>query len=62
MRVRTGGHLNNQRNKTISLQYQIELVNYWLAKQEPTGPRGYNFETLKKDKKQFGMVSTTILL
>jgi predicted RNA-binding protein with PUA-like domain len=26
-------------------------VNYWLAKQEPSGPRGYNFETLKKDKK-----------
>jgi predicted RNA-binding protein with PUA-like domain len=25
-------------------------VNYWLAKQEPSGPRGYNFETLKKDK------------
>jgi len=25
-------------------------VNYWLAKQEPIGPRGYNFETLKKDK------------
>ncbi len=26
-------------------------MNYWLAKQEPSGPRGYNFETLKKDKK-----------
>lgn len=26
------------------------MVNYWLAKQEPDGPRGYNFETLKKDK------------
>ena len=25
-------------------------MNYWLAKQEPDGPRGYNFETLKKDK------------
>jgi len=25
-------------------------VNYWLAKQEPSGSRGYNFETLKKDK------------
>ena len=25
-------------------------VNYWLAKQEPSGPRGYNFETFKKDK------------
>jgi predicted RNA-binding protein with PUA-like domain len=27
------------------------MVNYWLAKQEPSGPRGYNFSTLKKDKK-----------
>jgi len=26
------------------------MVNYWLAKQEPSGPRGYNFEQLKKDK------------
>ncbi|MBA0908887.1 MAG: EVE domain-containing protein [Nitrosarchaeum sp.] len=26
------------------------MVNYWLAKQEPDGPRGYNFETMKKDK------------
>jgi len=29
----------------------LKMVNYWLAKQEPSGPRGYNFETLKKDKK-----------
>ena len=27
------------------------MINYWLAKQEPSGPRGYNFEQLKKDKK-----------
>ena len=27
------------------------MVNYWLTKQEPEGPRGYNFENLKKDKK-----------
>jgi predicted RNA-binding protein with PUA-like domain len=27
------------------------MVNYWLAKQEPSGPRGYNFQTLKKNKK-----------
>ena len=27
------------------------MVNYWLAKQEPSGPRGYSFENLKKDKK-----------
>ena len=26
------------------------MVNYWLAKQEPSGPRGYNFEKLKKEK------------
>ncbi len=29
----------------------LKNVNYWLAKQEPSGPRGYNFETFKKDKK-----------
>jgi predicted RNA-binding protein with PUA-like domain len=27
------------------------LVNYWLAKQEPSGPRGYNFSKLEKEKK-----------
>ena len=27
------------------------MTNYWLTKQEPDGPRGYNFERLKKDKK-----------
>ena len=27
-----------------------EMVNYWLAKQEPSGPRGYNFSTLEKEK------------
>lgn len=27
------------------------MVNYWLAKQEPSGPRGYSFDQLKKDKK-----------
>ena len=26
------------------------MTNYWLAKQEPSGPRGYNFEQLKKEK------------
>ncbi len=25
-------------------------MKYWLAKQEPDGPRGYSFETFKKDK------------
>lgn len=27
------------------------MVNYWLAKQEPSGPRGYSFLQLQKDKK-----------
>ena len=27
------------------------MVNYWLVKQEPTGPRGYNFSKLEKEKK-----------
>ena len=27
------------------------MKSYWLAKQEPGGPRGYSFETLKKDKR-----------
>jgi predicted RNA-binding protein with PUA-like domain len=27
------------------------MVNYWLVKQEPSGPRGYNFANLQKDKK-----------
>ncbi|MDC0193416.1 EVE domain-containing protein [Candidatus Nitrosopelagicus sp.] len=27
------------------------MMNYWLAKQEPSGPRGYNILQLKKDKK-----------
>lgn len=27
------------------------MVKYWLAKQEPSGPRGYNFDQLKSDKK-----------
>lgn len=26
------------------------MVNYWLAKQEPSGPRGYPFEQLKKER------------
>ncbi len=26
------------------------MINYWLAKQVPTGPSGYNFSTLKKKK------------
>ena len=27
------------------------IMNYWLAKQEPSGPRGYNILQLQKDKK-----------
>lgn len=27
------------------------MVSYWLAKQEPNGPRGYNISQLQKDKK-----------
>ena len=27
------------------------MINYWLAKQEPSGPRGYNIIQLKEDKK-----------
>ena len=26
-------------------------MNYWIAKQEPSGPRGYNILQLQKDKK-----------
>ena len=26
------------------------MKNYWLAKQEPSGPRGYNISTLQKEK------------
>ena len=26
------------------------MVRYWLAKQEPDGPRGYSFDQLKSDK------------
>lgn len=29
---------------------KTEMVNYWLAKQEPNGPREYSFEQLKKEK------------
>ena len=26
------------------------MADYWLVKQEPSGPRGYNFSTLQKEK------------
>ena len=31
--------------------HPLAMANYWLAKQEPSGPRGYNFERLKEEKK-----------
>ena len=34
------------------------MVNYWLAKQEPSEPRGYNFAK----RKQFGMEFIIILV
>lgn len=52
VRVRTGEHLQFSINIILSsIITKSEMVNYWLAKQEPSGPRGYNFEQLKKDKK-----------
>ena len=39
-----------QKPLNVSPKANIVMVNYWLAKQEPSGPRGYNFEQLKKDK------------
>lgn len=27
------------------------MANYWLAKQEPAGPRGYDFEQLRADRR-----------
>jgi len=39
-----------QKPLNVSHKQNIVMINYWLAKQEPSGPRGYNFEQLKKDK------------
>ena len=50
LRVRTGEHNLFQKPLNVSLKQNIAMVNYWLAKQEPSGPRGYNFEQLKKEK------------
>ena len=49
VRVRTGEQIFFKNIKPVTFIYD-QMVNYWLAKQEPSGPRGYNFETLKKDK------------
>jgi len=27
-----------------------QMANYWLAKQEPSGPRGYSLSALQKEK------------
>jgi predicted RNA-binding protein with PUA-like domain len=45
-----GNILSIQKPLNVSHKQNILMVNYWLAKQEPSGPRGYNFEQLKKDK------------
>ncbi len=39
-----------QKPLNVSYEQKSVMVNYWLAKQEPSGPRGYNFEQLKKEK------------
>ena len=49
VRVRTGEHLFSKPLNPDDYT-ENQMVNYWLAKQEPSGPRGYNFEQLKKDK------------
>ena len=45
-----GNIINSQNHKILVTTEKINMVNYWLAKQEPSGPRGYNFEQLKKEK------------
>ena len=50
VRVRTGNIICLQKRLNIHNYTINEMVNYWLAKQEPSGPRGYNFEQLKKEK------------
>ena len=47
VRVRSGEHyfrMNKIRCNDITY-----MVQYWLAKQEPDGPRGYSIDELKKD-------------
>jgi hypothetical protein len=55
VRVRTGEHIFFQKPLNTDKNMKNEMVNYWLAKQEPSGPRGYNFEQLKKEKQPYGM-------
>lgn len=50
VRVRTGEHCFFKNHKAPLLIQKNEMTNYWLAKQEPSGQRGYNFEQLKKEK------------
>ena len=49
VRVRTGEQ-SFKNHKTPLIIQKNEMTNYWLAKQEPSGPRGYNFEQLKREK------------
>jgi predicted RNA-binding protein with PUA-like domain len=44
------GNIDTKRNKKTTVAILYKLVNYWLAKQEPSGPRGYSFAELKNDK------------
>jgi len=48
VRVRIGEHIFKKIKHPL-IQKNL-MTNYWLAKQEPNGPRGYNFEQLKKEK------------
>jgi predicted RNA-binding protein with PUA-like domain len=50
VRVRTGEQYPLSKTIKHPLTKKDEMVNYWLAKQEPSGPRGYDFEQLKKEK------------
>ena len=44
------GNIKIQNHKQLFFIQYLKMINYWLAKQEPSGPRGYNFEQLKKEK------------
>ena len=42
-----------QKPLNVGSKQNIVMINYWLAKQEPSGPRAYNFEQLKKDNRSY---------
>ena len=50
-RVRTGEHFPNMQTRIKCTNHKVHIMKYWLAKQEPSGPRGYSFEQFKKDGK-----------